>query len=127
MIQSKFNYMLATAVSVFTLVFVSNTVAAKEDIKVPFQYSLGVKHYQDKCASCHGQWGKGTEVGPPLMHPFYKPSHHNDASFYRAALSGVQAHHWNFGNMPAVKGITEKEVGSIISFIRWLQHEKGIF
>lgn len=127
MIQSKFSYPFLQVTLMFALIFVADTVAAKEDIKVPFQYSLGVKNYQDKCSSCHGQWGNGTKVGPPLMHPFYKPSHHNDASFYRAALNGVKAHHWDFGNMPAVNGITEKVVSSIISFIRWLQHEKGIY
>jgi hypothetical protein len=66
------------------------------------------------------------DKGPPLIHPYYKPSHHDDDSFYRAALSGVQAHHWHFGNMPPVEGITNQDIGQIIQFIRWWQRENGI-
>ena len=94
--------------------------------RVPFKYSLGKQKYQETCSQCHGHWGEGTKQGPPLMHPFYKPSHHADRAFYRAALKGVQAHHWEFGDMPAIAGITREDMDKIIPFIRWLQREKGI-
>jgi len=94
---------------------------------VPFVYSMGMQKFQQNCTPCHGKWGDGTNQGPPLMHPFYKPSHHADAMFYRAALKGVQAHHWKFGNMPPVKGITRKDLDIIIPYIRWLQKTKGIY
>jgi hypothetical protein len=61
------------------------------------------------------------------MHGFYKPSHHGDPAFYRAAMKGVQAHHWKFGNMAPVNGITRKDMDSIVPFIRWLQKEKGLY
>lgn len=95
--------------------------------KVPFQYALGMQHYGKMCASCHGNWGEGSKQGPPLMHPFYKPSHHADAAFYRAALQGVKAHHWRFGDMPPIKEVTQKDLDTIIPFIRWLQREKGVY
>jgi len=93
---------------------------------VPFVYSLGVQKFQQFCGGCHGKWGEGTKVGPPLMHQFYVPSHHSDETFYRAALQGVKAHHWQFGDMPAISGISSKDVDAIVPFIRWLQREKGI-
>jgi len=94
---------------------------------VPFVYAMGMQKFQQNCTPCHGKWGDGTKQGPPLMHPYYKPSHHADAAFYRAALKGVTAHHWKFGNMPPVKGITREDLDIIIPFIRWLQKTKGIY
>jgi hypothetical protein len=81
--------------------------------------------YEESCASCHGNWGKGSEKGPPLMHNFYKPSHHGDTAFYRAALSGARAHHWKFGDMPAVEGMTREKMDKIVPYIRWLQDKSG--
>lgn len=95
--------------------------------KVPFIHALGKRKYQDNCASCHGKWIEGTKSGPPLFHGFYKPSHHNDRTFYRAALKGVFEHHWNFGPMPKIEGITVKDMDNIVPFIRWLQQEKGLY
>lgn len=94
---------------------------------VPFQYGRGLQTFRQKCSACHGKWAEGTaDKGPPLVHPYYEPSHHDNDSFYRAAFSGVTAHHWHFGNMPPVEGITEKDIGQIIQFIRWWQRENGI-
>lgn len=61
------------------------------------------------------------------MHGFYKPSHHGNAAFYRATLQGVRAHHWQFGDMPKVEGVTAEDMDSIVPFIRWLQQEKGLY
>lgn len=94
--------------------------------KVPFQYGLGMKKYDAMCTSCHGKWGEGSNEGPPLLHPYYKSSHHSDASFHRAIMKGAKAHHWKFGDMPPVKGVTPEDVKSITLFVRWLQRQKGI-
>ncbi|MBT6327820.1 MAG: cytochrome c [Candidatus Thioglobus sp.] len=77
--------------------------------------------------NCHGDLAKGTDSGPPLIHNFYKPSHHGDEAFYHAALNGAKAHHWKFGNMPPVEGIKRKEVTKIISYIRWLQKSNKLY
>ena len=95
--------------------------------KVPFKYAVGVNKYRTNCSACHGEWLKGTKQGPPLLHPFYKPSHHDDASFYRAASKGVRAHHWKFGDMPRINAVTREDMDKIIPFIRWLQKENGIY
>ena len=95
--------------------------------KIPFKYGVGRTKYREMCSSCHGQWGEGTEQGPPLMHSFYEPSHHGDGSFYNAVLKGVKAHHWKYGDMPPVQGATTKDVDRILPFLRWLQQQNGIF
>ena len=84
-------------VNVFlTLSVQAEVVVLVEKVKVPFTYAKGVKLYRQNCSSCHGRSLEGTKQGPPLLHPFYKASHHDDSAFYRAALKGVKAHHWQF-------------------------------
>ncbi len=106
-----------------------NTAGAttiQEGFKVPFSYGLGKNLFAKNCSACHGKWGKGTPTGPPLIHSFYVSPHHTDDAFYRAALSGVSAHHWKFGDMPAVPGIDRVALGKIIPYIRWLQDKEGV-
>ena len=66
------------------------------------------------------------EIAPPLFHKIYEPSHHADESFQRAVSLGVRAHHWPFGNMPAIEGLTRGDVTMIIAYIRELQRANGI-
>lgn len=102
-----------------------------ESIVVPETLSgpayFGQIAYEKSCASCHGKNGAGGTVeGPPLVHPIYEPGHHPDGAFVRAARSGVQSHHWNFGDMPPVEGVTEETVALIATYIRELQRANGI-
>lgn len=79
------------------------------------------------CADCHGVDAAGRDgIAPPLVHKIYEPSHHADASFHLAARNGVRAHHWQFGNMPAVEGIGEPDIAKIIVYVRELQRANGI-
>ncbi|MCV2893592.1 c-type cytochrome [Lentibacter sp. XHP0401] len=92
------------------------------------QAQLGKIAYETKCAACHGLNAAGNvNAAPPLIHKIYEPGHHGDESFQRAAAMGVQAHHWRFGNMPPIEGITRAEVETIITYIRKVQRENGIF
>jgi len=99
----------------------------EDTVKTPFKLAKGKLLFEKNCSTCHGKNLNGTDQGPPFIHRFYKPSHHGDAAFYRAALKGVTAHHWRFGNMPPVKGITESKLKSIISYIRFYQKQKNLF
>lgn len=83
--------------------------------------------FNRSCATCHGKNAAGQDgVAPPLIHKIYEPNHHGDASFHLAAKNGVRAHHWPFGNMPPVEGVTEDEVGKIVVYVRELQRANGI-
>jgi cytochrome c5 len=105
----------------------TGTIKAAEEIEIPFHLAKGQILYEKYCSSCHGAGLNGSDKGPPLIHPFYKPSHHGDKSFYRAALQGVRQHHWEFGDMPAVVGMTPKKMDSVVPFIRYFQQQKKLY
>ena len=104
-----------------------STVQAQTDTSIPFKYARGQVLFEENCSACHGVDLTGTDQGPPLIHAFYKPSHHGDAAFYRAALKGVRSHHWNFGDMPAVAGMTKQKLNSIVPYIRFIQKQKNLY
>ena len=84
--------------------------------------------FNQNCAECHGRDAKGGPGGPPLIHKIYEPSHHADGAFRLAVARGVQQHHWDFGNMPAMpERVSEAEMEDIIAFIREAQRANGIF
>ena len=88
---------------------------------------IGQVAFEAKCALCHGANAAGQDgVAPPLVHKIYEPSHHGDAAFLLAAKNGVRAHHWRFGNMPAVDGVTDGDVKMIVAYVRELQRANGI-
>jgi mono/diheme cytochrome c family protein len=102
-----------------------------EDVLVPETLSqnaqIGQLGYDAKCSACHGANAAGQDgVAPPLVHIIYEPSHHGDEAFQRAATMGVRGHHWPFGDMPAVEGVTRGDVTMIIAYIRELQRANGI-
>lgn len=89
--------------------------------------AIGQNIFESICAACHGPGGVGnTEAGPPLIHKIYEPSHHADESFQRAVALGVRAHHWRFGNMPPVEGLTRGDVAMVTEYIREIQRANGI-
>ncbi len=88
---------------------------------------IGKTVYDAKCADCHAPNAVGqTGVAPPLVHIIYEPSHHGDESFQRAVAIGVRAHHWKFGDMAPVEGLTRGDVKTIVAYIRELQRANGI-
>ena len=100
-------------------------------VDVPAAFSaqalLGQKTYGANCASCHGGNAAGQDgVAPPLVHVIYEPGHHGDESFQRAVAQGVRAHHWPFGDMPPVDGLTRDDVADVVAYIRELQRTNGI-
>ena len=101
------------------------------NVRVPGTLSanaeIGKVAFEAKCAVCHGANAAGQDgVAPPLVHKIYEPSHHGDASFLLAAKNGVRAHHWRFGNMLPVEGVTDGDVKMIVAYVRELQRANGI-
>lgn len=101
------------------------------DVIVPAELDataqLGKRIFDVACASCHGPDAAGQEgVAPPLIHRIYEPSHHGDEAFQLAVAIGVRAHHWRFGNMPPVPGLTRGDVAAIVAYIRDVQRANGI-
>lgn len=88
---------------------------------------MGLTAFTAKCSDCHGVNGAGRAgIGPPLVHRIYEPGHHGDIAFELAVRNGVRAHHWTFGNMPPVEGLTGADIGAIVAYVRAMQRENGI-
>jgi mono/diheme cytochrome c family protein len=100
--------------------------ATQETAGLPAELQTGEAKFNAHCARCHGRQAVGTAQGPPLVHKIYEPNHHGDAAFQRAAAGGVRAHHWKFGDMPKIEGVTPGDVDHIIKYVRWLQRQAGI-
>ena len=107
----------------------ANSASQATDVKMPVldaTMQQGQKLFVANCADCHGANAGGTGKGPPLIHIYYEPNHHPDAAFYSAVAIGVRQHHWKFGNMPAVKTVSQDDVTKMIAFVRAVQRENGI-
>ncbi len=105
----------------------STAMAAVKMPEIEGNAAVGQTIFESACAACHGAQGAGnSEAGPPLIHKIYEPSHHGDESFQRAVAHGVRAHHWRFGDMPPVDGLTRGDVVMVIDYIREIQRANGI-
>lgn len=85
----------------------------------------GAEVYASSCASCHGSDLRGTDKGPSHLSIVYEPGHHNDDSFRSAIANGVPQHHWPFGDMDPVPGLSPTDVESVIAFVRSEQQRLG--
>ena len=81
--------------------------------------------YQANCAECHGSDLRGTDKGPSHLSNVYVPGHHGDQAFVVAARVGVRAHHWDFGNMEPIEGLSDDDLTAIIAFVRENQRIEG--
>lgn len=88
--------------------------------------SGGAELYGQSCASCHGADLRGTDQGPSHLSQVDAPDHHPDASFRAAVTQGSAAHHWDFGDMPPVEGLSDEEIDLIIAYVREQQETHGL-
>lgn len=86
---------------------------------------LGNDLYQANCASCHGTDLRGTDLGPSHLSVVYEPNHHSDQAFLLAVQRGSPPHHWSFGPMPPVPGLTPVDISAIVAFVRERQRLEG--
>ena len=93
----------------------SNTARAGEEL------------FNANCSVCHGMNASGTSQGPTFIDRIYHPGHHPDFSFRNAVSNGVTQHHWVFGDMPPVDGVSPEDVDKIICYVREVQRANGIF
>ncbi|MEC5321749.1 cytochrome c [Aurantimonas sp. C2-5-R2] len=104
--------------------------AALADVTVPELSAVetrGEALFNTNCATCHGTSAAGKSgTAPPLVHKIYEPNHHADAAFQLAVQNGVRDHHWGFGSMPPIEGISPKSVSQIAAYVRALQRANGI-
>ncbi len=105
----------------------SNPASAQvAQMEVPADVADGKRLYDTHCARCHGVHAAGTGRGPSFLSKVYEPSHHGDEAFLVAVKRGVSAHHWGFGNMPPIPGVSDEDVAKIVGYVRWAQRVVGI-
>lgn len=94
-------------------------------VQDPELVAAGEPLYQASCATCHGTDVRGTEIGPSHLSVVYEPNHHGDGAFALAAQNGVRAHHWPFGDMAAVPGLSDEDLEAIVAYVRESQRING--
>jgi mono/diheme cytochrome c family protein len=94
-------------------------------VQDPDLVAAGEPLYQTSCASCHGIDLKGTDKGPSHLSVVYEPNHHGDIAFVLAAQNGVRAHHWPFGDMAPVPGLSDQDLDAIVAYVRENQRIMG--
>jgi mono/diheme cytochrome c family protein len=126
---------LATALMVAGLAAASGAGWAQSDAIYPDpkkpemtpRLQLGLMNYATYCASCHGKTAGGSDKGPTFIHRVYLPGHHTDGHFFTAVKSGTRAHHWKFGDMKPVEGVTDAQLELIVEYVRAVQRANGLF
>ena len=87
----------------------------------------GEELFNANCSVCHGMNAAGTSQGPTLIDRIYHPGHHPDFSIRNAVSKGVRQHHWVFGDMAPVAGVSTEDVEKIICYVREVQRANDIF
>jgi mono/diheme cytochrome c family protein len=115
---------LTAAGKPFTVRFAHDAVARPA---LSPQAQAGAQLFGEICATCHGTALRGTEQGPPLLHPLYGPaSGHGDDTIVAAATGGAKSHMWKFGDMPKPEGVKPGQEKDLVAFIRAMQAANGL-
>jgi len=101
------------------------TSATTIPVQDPDLVASGEQLYAANCAECHGADLRGTDKGPSHLSEVYEPGHHADGAFLFAVQNGSRAHHWSFGDMPPIEGLSPEDVEAITAFVREQQRMRG--
>ena len=94
---------------------------------LPAQADSGRKVFETVCATCHGAALRGSDNGPPLLHPFYAlGSAHGDDVILAAMNNGAKSHMWKFGDMPKPDGLKPGQDKDVLAYIRAMQAANGL-
>lgn len=90
------------------------------------QAQAGGEVFARVCSVCHGTGLRGTDSGPPLLHPYYVAGHHGDDTILAAVTQGSKSHMWKFGDMPKPDGVQPGQEQDILVFLRTMQAANGL-
>lgn len=123
--HSRFAFWIVALTGLLLAVSACSTAAVENPEGDADLVSTGESLFQANCASCHGADARGTDKGPSFLSRVYVPSHHGDAAFLLAVRNGSPQHHWGFGDMEPVEGLTDEDVVAITAFVREIQRIQG--
>lgn len=119
---------LLTGTALFLVLFVAGCEAPDPEARLKAMHLPNPAYRPDAekggplfvrfCQSCHGVDARGTEQGPALAEPIYREKRHADLAFHLAVGQGVKSHHWPYGDMPPVQGISPEQTADVIAWIR---------
>lgn len=113
----------ATAATAGSDVIFENPVEPEMTARLP----IGKLNFDLYCSSCHGKTARGSDKGPTFISRIYHPGHHGDQAFLTAPKRGAKAHHFTFGDMKPVEGVTDAQLSSILEYIRAVQKANRLF
>lgn len=87
----------------------------------PPEQRRGAALFGSFCSSCHGAFGTGQGLGPPLLDSLYLAPMFDDAAMASAITAGARQEHWNYGAMPPVARIGATDLPAVIGYVRWVQ------
>ena len=125
--KSAYRLLVFGLTAVFALLIIAGCGGDASQQDTADVVQAGEKLFNANCSVCHGVGAVGTNQGPPLIDRTYHPGHHNDFSIRNAIKNGVRSHHWDFGNMLPVPGVSEDDAEKIICYIRDTQLANGTF
>lgn len=83
--------------------------------------------FERVCAVCHGVALRGSDQGPPLIHPWYAPGGgHDDTQVLKVLREGTKGHMWKLGDMPKPEGLKPGEDKPALAYVRAMQAANGI-
>lgn len=86
----------------------------------------GEQVYDDYCGACHGRDFEGSVQGPSQLDAHFDPSKTTDADYRDAIRNGTPESAYDFGDMPAIRSLDDRQIADVIAYIRSVQAERGI-
>ena len=87
----------------------------------------GREAFNNVCAGCHGVNGTGdTDIGPPLMHPYYRTILLSDEAIIKAIRQGTPEDKWKYGHMPAQVDVSNEQALEIVAFYNALRRVNSL-
>jgi len=87
----------------------------------PPELARGASLFGSYCSSCHGAFGTGQGLGPPLLDSLYLAPAFDDTALARAVTEGARQQHWNYGAMPPVERVAPADLPALAGYLRWVQ------
>jgi mono/diheme cytochrome c family protein len=91
----------------------------------PPEVHRGEVVFNTYCVSCHGRFGRGEGLGPPMLDAYFLPGQLPDEAWTRAITRGTPQARYHYGAMPPVKPVGPPDIPEVIRYVRWLQQRAG--